>query len=510
MSRRKGSDNFGFRSFGANSSFRPVSHVSGSDKPTELSRPLPFERRFRPAVNTKDFSVLSDYNYASLWSRWRRGYELSMYAQQAYDGLSYSFKYYVSGAPGLGIYLPGVAFMYPTTRSDMKMWMVGIRPRDSFNFRDFGYSVQSVSNYDDNTYAVRLSSKFGAPISFFTGEVVSNRFDSSGAERQYGFNNYTVTAVGFNGTPLPPSYAPIFNTLFLSRTKENSWSVVDANTMAVPATGPPNIGDFLSTEMRAQCTCPDFLGREGFDLYKESLNRRYPYTGVFNLAPGQYDAGPEQAPRISNSIDNPGYARDFGFIYLNEIYNIPEYTQRVYSDPNLFYYQPRWCKHIYAAMWDLSKKYEQESTVSPWLPQPNDEPMNEWYREKFEKDLQKQFSFFKRERDLIWWQRYSPTQNDMPSHMMYPDMYNMMSKTLNAGDLNSFATLQAQNFEMFTVNEFDPFAPVDYNNLNSYDGGTYANGDPVTFPVNSLDGGTYANGDLIPVPATPINGGVYS
>ena len=148
MSRRKGSDNFGFRQFNANKGVRAVPDVSGAEKPSELSRPQPFHRRFRPAVGTKDFSVLSDYNYASLWSRWRRGYELAMYSQQAYDGLTYSFKYYVSGAPGLGIYLPGIAFMYPTTRSDMKMWMVGVRPRDSFNFRDFGYSVQSVSDYE--------------------------------------------------------------------------------------------------------------------------------------------------------------------------------------------------------------------------------------------------------------------------------------------------------------------------------------------------------------------------
>jgi hypothetical protein len=261
--------------------------------------------------------------------------------------------------------------------------------------------------------------------------------------------------------------------------------------------------------MRAQCTCPDFLGREGFDLYSQSLKRRYPYTGVFNMVPGEYDAGPDQTPRVSDSIDNPGYARDFGFIYLNEIYNIPSYTQQVYSDPNLFYYQPRWCKHIYASMWDLEKRFNQDAMASPWLPQPNDEPMNEWYREKFEVDLKKQVSFYKRERDLIWWQRYSPAQNDMPTHMMYPDMYNMMSKTLNAGTLDSFATLQAGNFEMSTVAEFDPFAPVDYGNLNSYDGGTYANGDPVVTPTNTLDGGTYANGDLVPAPATPINGGVY-
>jgi len=509
MSRRKGSDNFGFRPFEAGGKINKVPDVIGADNPTALGRPLPFHRRFRPAVGTKDFSVLSDYDYASLWSRWRRGYELSMYAQQAYGGLTYSFKYYVSGAPGLGIYLPGIAFMYPTTRSDMKMWMVGVRPRDSFNFRDFGYSVKSVSDYDDSTYAVILSANFGAPISFFSGEVLSNRFDSSGAEKQFGFNNYTVTAVGFNGVPLAPSYAPIFNTLFLSKTPEQSWSVVDANTLAVPASGPPGVGEFLTTEMRSQCTCPDFLGREGFDLYQASIRRKYPYTGVFNLVPGEYDAGPDQTPRVSNSIDNPGYARDFGFIYLNEIYNTPSYTNQVYSDPNLYYYQPRWCKHIYAAMWDLERRFNQANTASPWLPQPNDEPMNEWYREKFETDLKKQVSFLKRERDLTWWQRYSPTQDDMPTHMMYPDMYNMMSKTLNAGDLNSFATLQADNFEMSTVDQFDPFAPIDYNNLNSYDGGTYTNGDQVSPPVNTLDGGTYTNGELVPSAATPINGGVY-
>lgn len=510
MGRRKGSDNFGFRPFGANAKIPAVPDVIGADKPTQLGRPLPFERRFRPAVGTKDFSVLSDYDYASLWCRWRRGYELSMYSQEAYDGLSYSFKYYVSGTPGVGIYLPGIAFMYPTTRADMRMWMVGIRPRDSFNFLDFGFSVASVTDYDATTYAVRLSSNFGAPISFFTGEVLSNRYTSTGAPKQFGYNNYTVTAVGFNGVPRTPTYAPIFNTLFLSHAEDKSWSVVDSNTLAVPATGPPAVGEFLTTEMRAQCTCPDFLGREGFNLYDHSLRMRYPYTSTQNLSPGSYDAGPDQTPRIVDAIDNPGFARSFGFIYLNEIYNIPNYTSAVYSDPNLFYYQPRWCKHIYAAMWDLQRKYNQENATSPWLPQPNDEPMNEWYREKFDIDLKKQFEFLKRERDLRWWQRYSPAKDDMPTQMMYPNMYNMMSKTLNAGDIDSLGTLQAPNFEMFTVNEFDPFAPVDYTNLNSYDEGTYANGVRSSAPSLTLDGGTYTNGVLNPAVSLPVNGGVYS
>jgi len=61
----------------------------------------------------------------------------------------------------------------------------------------------------------------------------------------------------------------------------------------------------------------------------------------------------------------------------------------------------------------------------------------------------------------------------MPQQMMYPDMYNMMSKTLNSGGVNSVQTLQANSFQMFTIEEFDPFAPVSLQNLNVYDGGTY-------------------------------------
>jgi hypothetical protein len=93
---------------------------------------------------------------------------------------------------------------------------------------------------------------------------------------------------------------------------------------------------------------------------------------------------------------------------------------------------------------------------------------------------------------------------------MYPNMYNMMSKTLNAGDVDSLGTLQAPNFEMFTLNEFDPFAPIDYTNLNSYDEGAYVNGVRSSTPPLTLDGGTYTNGVLNPPPGLPINGGVYS
>lgn len=510
MARKKGSDNFGFRSYeGAKPVDQPRT-IRGSDNTGELLRPLPFKRRFRPATGTKNYSLLSDYDYASLWVRWRRGYELAMYSQQAYDGLTYSFKFFPQGVPGTGVFVPGACFMYPTTRSDMRMWMVGVRPRDSFNFLNFGYAVSSVTKYDDTTYAVQLNTRFGAPISFFKGEVLSNRFNADGSEKTYGYNNYTVTAIGINNVPATPGFAPIFNTLFLSVSRENSWSVVDENTLAIPASGPPAIGEYLTTEMRAQCTCPDFLNRESFNLWDATLRKKYPYTRTQNMDPGFYDSGPTQSPRLVSAPDDPGYTRSFGFIYLNEIYDIPRYEERSYSDPNLYYYQPKWCKHIYAAMWDMQLRYNQTTSTSPWvLHQPTDEPMNEYYREKFDRDLQKQFEFYRREKDLVWWQRYSPTQDKMPDRMMLPDMYNMMAKTLNVGDLNSLSPMRASSFDMFTFNEFDPFAPINPDNLQVYDGGTYKNGSPVTTPVNILDGSTYKNGTQIPTAAFALNGGTY-
>ena len=512
MARKKGSDDFSFKGQRPIESFKPLSHIVGSDNKNQLINSLPFKRRFRPAVNTKDFSVLSDYNYASLWVRWRRGYELSMYTQGAYSGLVYSsFKYYVSGTAGVGGYIPGIFFVYPTKRADTRMHIVGIRPRDTFNFLDFGISIQSVTQYNDTTYAVVLSQRFGSPISYFTGEVLSNRFNSDGTAKTYGYNNYTVVAVGLNGVVTPPSINPDFNTLFLSVAENQSWSVVNSNTIVVPATGPPLVGEFLTTEIRVQCSCQDFLNREGFNFYNLSLKQRYPYTKVQNIDPGYFDAGPNAPTRLSTSSDYPGYVRTFGFIYLNEIYTVPTYSDTaLYSDPFLFYYQPKWCKHIYAAFWDMQRKFNLSDVTSYRLPQPNDEPMNEYYRENFEVDLKKQISFLKRDEDFIWWQRYSPSLSGLPKHLLYSDKYNMIAKTLNFGQIDDVTELQDTNFQLFTIDQFNPLDPASLPQ-DVYDGGTYANGVTVTSSTNVLDGGQYTNGGLVPpsYPPTFINGGTY-
>lgn len=517
MSRKKGSDNFGWHNHQPKASRFDFKGVKGASSSRQLSRSQPFKEKFRPDFNLKDFSILYDYNYASLWTRWRRGYELYMYANQAYVGLNYSFKYFVSGTAGQGVGLPGICYMYPSTDQDMGMRMVAIRPRDSFSFLDFGYSIASVTQQANDIIAVQLSSNFGAPISFFTGEVLSDRFASDGTEKTT-YNNYTVVGVGFNNQPLTPSFAPIFNTLFLSTSLDNSWSVIDAETLAAPAQSLPTVGDFFTTEMRFSCNCPDYLGREDFNLYKYNLKRRYPYTLPQDLKQGSYDVGVDfDANRVSNTRDYPGYSRDFGFLYVKRVLDLPRYTDGsvTYSDPNMFYYAPRWCKHIYASFWDMQNRLTQgqKSLTQPWLAQPTDEPMDDRYREMFDRNLQKSTTFENRQKNLRWWEKYSPSKDTVPVHMMYPDMHPTMVKALNFDTLASgtSTTMTASGFQVFTLDEFNPFTPDDPATQDRFDGGTYAFGVLTSGSANIYDGGSYAFGVLVPAPSFPstLNGGTY-
>lgn len=514
MPRKRGSDDFSYKDFSPKKSKFSFKSIEGASSTNQLGRALPLHRKFRPDFNLKDFSVLFDYNYASMWTRWRRGYELYMYANQAYVGLNYSFRYWTTGTVGVGAALPGVCYMYPSTSQDMAMRMVAIRPRDSFNFLDFGYSIKSVTQTSPTVYAVELSSNFGPPISFFNGEILSDRFNADGTEKTT-YNNYTVIGVGNGTTPLTPGFAPIFNSIFISLDTDNSWTVVDNETLSAPASL-PTPGDYFTTEMRFGCNCPDYLAREDFNLYEYSLKRRYPYTLPQDLKPGLYDAGIDFDPsRTSPSRDYPGFSRDFGFLYVKKLLNLPTYTDgsTTYSDPNLIYFAPRWCKHIYASFWDMQNRFGSDSFVRAWLSQPTDEPMDDKYREYFDLNLAKSTTFNKRQENLRWWEKYSPSKNTVPVHMMYPDMHPTMVKTLNFDTLASGTTtpMTASGFEMFSIDEYNPFAPPDPATTPKVDGGTYSNGVLISGASLIYDGGQYANGVLIPYPSLPslINGGTY-
>ena len=83
MAKHKGSDDFGWKSHQPKKSSFSFKGVTGGSTSHQLSTPQPWKTKFRPEFNLKDFSILFNYNYASLWTRWRRGYELYMYDNQA-------------------------------------------------------------------------------------------------------------------------------------------------------------------------------------------------------------------------------------------------------------------------------------------------------------------------------------------------------------------------------------------------------------------------------------------
>ena len=125
----------------------------------------------------------------------------------------------------------------------------------------------------------------------------------------------------------------------------------DRPTTITPAHRGFTVGRYLSTEIRYQCSCSDFMRRERFNLYKEASRRRFPTTTINNVKPGQRQ---DRDGNIINTRDDVGVYSDFGYVAVNNFYNLPTYQDGAeFSYPNLLYYQARWCKHIYAAMWSV-------------------------------------------------------------------------------------------------------------------------------------------------------------
>lgn len=129
-----------------------------------------------------------------------------------------------------------------------------------------------------------------------------------------------------------------------------------ASTQGIPKTIVPahrgfEVGRYLTTEVRYHCTCQDYLKRETFNFYDEKRRREFPATKAGSVRPGY------RLDRDGNLIetrDDFGVYSDFGYLVVNNFYQLPTYEDTSeYSRPLLAYYQLRWCKHIYAAMWSL-------------------------------------------------------------------------------------------------------------------------------------------------------------
>lgn len=119
----------------------------------------------------------------------------------------------------------------------------------------------------------------------------------------------------------------------------------------VPAHRGFAVGRYLTTEIRYQCTCQDYLKRETFNFYKEERRRRFPNTLAGSVRPGY---SMDRNGNLVPTRDDVGVYSDFGYIVLNNFYQLPTYEDLAEdSRPLLAYYQLRWCKHIYAAMWSI-------------------------------------------------------------------------------------------------------------------------------------------------------------
>ena len=152
---------------------------------------------------------------------------------------------------------------------------------------------------------------------------------------------YTVTSIDASN-----------NEIVFQRKESYGATTVDTVTKTVvPAHRGFLVGRYLTTELRWQCSCQDFSRRDSYDLYSELTKRRFPTTTIRSTKPGQVL---QKDGTYSNERDIPGTFRDLGFVTINNFYELPEYEDTSGNDTaNLMYYQLRWCKHIYAAMFAL-------------------------------------------------------------------------------------------------------------------------------------------------------------
>ena len=194
------------------------------------------------------------------------------------------------------------------------------------------YTVSGITN--DFIFEVRA----------FVGGSTSGAAILTRRLRDYNYEDYvgyTVTGTDLNTNEI----------LFQREDSYQAKNVNDRQTIVTPAARGFTVGRFLTTEIRYQCTCPDFMKRTGFNLYSESQKRRFPITEIGSVKPG------DRLERDGSTVeqrDDAGVFSDFGFVTVNDFFSLPTYEDTAeFSYPNLQYYQLRWCKHVYAAMWSV-------------------------------------------------------------------------------------------------------------------------------------------------------------
>jgi hypothetical protein len=172
-----------------------------------------------------------------------------------------------------------------------------------------------------------------------SGNLIVNRLIKG-----YRYDDYVgYTVIGTNVTTN--------EVIFQREDSYGTRTVSGVTETVVPAHRGFEVGRFLTTELRWQCGCQDFIRRSGYNLYEEIQRRKFPVTAITSTKPGQTLNKDNSKDDLR---DSPGSFSDLGYISINNFYQLPNYKdKKATSYTNLMYYQIRWCKHIYAAMFSL-------------------------------------------------------------------------------------------------------------------------------------------------------------
>jgi len=190
----------------------------------------------------------------------------------------------------------------------------------------------------------KVTSDFIFEVAAFVGGSTAGTGILTRRLRDYNYEDY----VGYTVTGTDLSTNEI---IFQREDSYQAKNVNDKQTIVTPAARGFTVGRYLTTEIRYQCTCPDFMKRTGFNLYSESQKRRFPITEIGSVKPGDRL---ERDGSLVNSRDDAGVFSDLGYVTVNDFFSPPTYEDsQEFSYPNMNYYQIRWCKHIYAAMWSV-------------------------------------------------------------------------------------------------------------------------------------------------------------
>lgn len=174
-----------------------------------------------------------------------------------------------------------------------------------------------------------------------SGNLIINRLIPGYDYKDYA--GYTLTGIDYTTTEL-----------IFQRDDSYSAKTTDSKTETIaPAYRGFTVGRFLTTEVRYQCTCQDYSRRSGYNLFSENTNNRFPITAITSVKPGQKVSKDNS---ISDVRDDPGTFSDLGYIAtVSNFYDTPNYNDvSATSYNNLKYYQFRWCKHIYAALFSIN------------------------------------------------------------------------------------------------------------------------------------------------------------